>query len=286
MFEFRKKPTAKARASWLASGLLHVAVVALAITVSSRPTRRVTFISLAPHAPSGLPRLPPLGGTEPGRGPSGGLGHPVPLVPTPAERAAPTPLGAVDSSLAASASASAVGRHIIPTRQLADSRIWPSPRPALPADVAQALYSTQRDTVPRDSVAVHRLRAMVDSLNQMIDIEQREHRLPAWTTDVGGKKFGLDSSGIYVAGVKIPAAVLAVLGNMLPQGNFDASLRGRQMEDIRQDILQAARRTETLQQFRRYVHELRQRKQTEYDADRRARGDTMRVKRDTAKAVP
>jgi len=124
---------------------------------------------------------------------------------------------------------------------------------------------------------------MVDSLNQIIDIEQREHRLPAWTTDVAGKKFGIDSSGIYVAGIKIPALALAALGNMLPQGNFDEALRERHMEDLRQDILQAARRTETLQEFRRYVREIRERKQAERDAERRQRGDTTT---DTVRAIP
>ena len=120
----------------------------------------------------------------------------------------------------------------------------------------------------------------------MIDVEQREHRLPSWTTDVTGKKFGIDSSGIYVAGVKIPTPVLAMLGNMLPQGDFDASLRARQLADMRADILQAARRTETLRLFKQYVSELRARKQAERDAERRARGDTLNAAVDTVKAVP
>src|SRR6266705_2055933 len=106
-----------------------------------------------------------------------------------------------------------------------------APRPALPSEVAEALYS-RHDTIPRDSSVVRRLRTMVDSLNQIIDIEQREHRLPVWTTEVKGKKFGIDSTGIYVAGVRIPAPVLAMLGNLLPQGNFDEALRERHMEDL------------------------------------------------------
>ena len=43
--------------------------------------------------------------------------------------------------------------------------------------------------------------------------------------------------------------------------------------------------TETLQEFRRYVREIRARKQAERDADRRARGDTTGV-RDTVKVLP
>jgi hypothetical protein len=158
------------------------------------------------------------------------------------------------------------------------------PRPALPSEVAEALYS--RDTLARDTAVVRRLRAMVDSLNRVIDEQQRERRAPSWTSDVVGKKFGLDSAGIYVAGIKIPTAVLALLGNMLPQGNFDESLRARKMEDMRQDIIQAARSTETLQQVRKDVRELRERNQAERDEDQRARGDTARTRRDTTRATP
>jgi len=50
--------------------------------------------------------------------------------------------------------------------------------------------------------------------------------------------------------------------------------------------MQAARRTETLQMFRKYVRELRARKQAERDAEKRARGDTTTTKADTVKAVP
>jgi len=55
---------------------------------------------------------------------------------------------------------------------------------------------------------------------------------------------------------------------------------------MRQDLMQAARRTETLQLFRQYVRELRARKQAERDAEKRAKGDTTKVKADTIKAVP
>jgi hypothetical protein len=256
---------------------------------------RITFISLAPPPVPGLPELPPTAGSESGRGPSGGLGAPVaraaphappaappvPAVPSPASIAPPA-WAARDSTGAPEAGAARVA---VPAPRLADSRIWPAPRPALPGEVADALYHPH-DSVPTDSAVVRRLRAMVDSLNQIIDLEQREHRLPSWTTDVGGKKVGIDSSGIYIAGIKIPTPVLALLSNSLPQGNFDASLRARQLADMREDLLQAARRTETLQEFRRYVHDIRVRKQAERDAERRARGDTTQTRLDTAKAVP
>ena len=50
---------------------------------------------------------------------------------------------------------------------------------------------------------------------------------------------------------------------------------------MRADLLQAARRTESLQMFRQYVRELRARKAAERAAEQRQRGDTTKVKADT-----
>ena len=96
----------------------------------------------------------------------------------------------------------------------------------------------------------------------------------------------IDSQYIHVAGIKIPTAVLALLPITLPQGNYDEQLRARQLEDMRRDLMQAARRTETLRLFKQYVRDLRARKQAERDAERRARGDTTGAKTDSVSAVP
>jgi hypothetical protein len=146
----------------------------------------------------------------------------------------------------------------------------------LPADVADALYG---EHPPRDSVIVRRLRAMVDSLNVILDSEQRANRPPSWVArGANGKPvWGIDQSGLYVAGIKIPTPVLALLGSLLPPGNYDEAVRQRHLADMRADLMQAAERTENLEQFRRYVHALRARKQAERDAEHRQRGDTASV---------
>ncbi len=263
----------------MASLALHLGIVALALTVAWEGERPTTFINLVPPATPVPRQLPPFGGTRRGRGPSGGLGHPAPAAPTPPASPAPAPIGKPDTTLAASPAPE--GPHLVTPPAVADGRLWVSPRPALPADVADELYG---DHDRHDSVAIGRLRAMVDTLNRVIDSEQLARRLPSWTKDVAGAKFGLDPQYIYIAGIRIPTPVLALLGSLLPQGNYDENLRSRQLEDMRQDLLQAARRTETLQQFRQYVKELRARKQAERDALKRARGDTVTA--DTVKAVP
>jgi len=169
--------------------------------------------------------------------------------------------------------------RVAPAPQIGDGRLWVSPRPGLPAAVADAIYG---DTTQRRTAAIERLKVMVDSLNQVLDQMQRDHQRPKWT--IGGTpdkpQWGIDSAYIHVAGIKIPTMALALLGNLLPQGNFDEDMRARQLNDMRADILRAADRAQTLQQFRRYVRELRERKQAERDAEER------RQAQDTVKAVP
>lgn len=163
--------------------------------------------------------------------------------------------------------------------QVGDGRLWVSPRPGLPLAVAEALYG---DTTGRNEAAMARLRSMVDSLNQVLDQIQREHKLPSWV--VGGTPdkpaWGIDPKYIHIAGIKIPTAALALLGQFLPQGNYDEGLRARQLAYMREDLMQAAARAQSFQQFRAYVHELRERKQAERDAEERRRAQ------DTVRAVP
>ena len=162
---------------------------------------------------------------------------------------------------------------------LGDGRLWVSPRPGLPMAVAEALYG---DTTGRNQQAIARLKAMVDSLNQVLDQIQRENRRPSWV--VGGTPdkptWGIDSQFIHIAGIKIPTPALALLGQFLPQGNYDEGLRARQLQYMREDLMQAAARAQSFQQFRSYVRELRERKQAEREAEER------RHAQDTVKAVP
>ena len=212
---------------------------------------------------------------------------PTPAPPPPPPP--PAPAAVIGSTAAASLTRRDTGvtmpaydpnaSRVAPSPQVGDGRLWVSPRPALPATVASALYG---DTAAQHSAAVERLRAMVDSLNQILDQVQREKQRPKWTT--GGTPenptWGIDSAYIHVAGIKIPTPALALLGNLLPPGNFDEEMRMRQLNYMRQDILQAANRAQSLQEFKRYGHELRDRRQAEHEAEERRRVQ------DTVKAVP
>ncbi len=171
---------------------------------------------------------------------------------------------------------------VAPVPRVGDGRLWVSPRPGLPASVAEVLYG---DTTGRRDSAIARLRAMVDSLNEILDQMQRDRQRPSWT--VGGTPdkptWGLDSAYIHIAGIKIPSTVLAALGwinGLQAQGNFDEDMRNRQLNYMREDILRAADRAQSLQEFKRYVRELRERRQAERDAEDRRRAQ------DTVRAVP
>jgi hypothetical protein len=246
----------------------------LFVTVQWQAPRRPAYILLQPLDTVAFPPYV-AARTNRARGPTVGTSRREPPPETPPPPTPPPAPADTGSTLPAyDPNAATLAPHV------GDGRLWVSPRPGLPATVADALYG---DTVGRNEAAIERLRAMVDSLNQIYDQVQRERQKPSWT--VGGRegglpKFGIDSQYIHIAGIKIPTMALALLGNFLPQGNFDEEMRARQLQLMREDILRAADRAQTFQDFRRYVRELRERKQAERDAERR------RQAQDTVKAVP
>src|SRR5206468_1109156 len=83
----------------------------------------------------------------------GGLGRPpapAPAADTTTPPPAP-PVGTPDTTLAASPTA--VGPHFVIPPQVGDGRLWVLPRPALPGEVADALYGQEEH---KDSIAAHR----------------------------------------------------------------------------------------------------------------------------------
>ncbi|MEO8295179.1 MAG: hypothetical protein ABI613_06655 [Gemmatimonadota bacterium] len=143
--------------------------------------------------------------------------------------------------------------------------LWVRPVPVSPADLAKHLQRSHVELV--DSAVTVIMQAFLDSL----DAERGAAlaKLPDWTTTVSGRKFGVDSRYIYLAGLKIPAAVLALLP--LPQGNIDQARAYNHLMDLRADIEQAARRAENMDEFKRAIREIRERKQRDRDFERAQR---------------
>ena len=116
--------------------------------------------------------------------------------------------------------------------------------------------------------AVHAIvQAYLDSI--AADPTARNTGLPSWTANVAGKKFGLDSSNIYFAGLKIPAAVLALLP--IPAGNIDQNRAYNHLMDMRADLQYAAQRAENLEEFKLMIREMRLRKEREREFEQNQR---------------
>lgn len=148
---------------------------------------------------------------------------------------------------------------------LASGRLWVRPLPLPPRELAQRLKKTHEQLV--DSAVTAIVQHFLDSM--AVEPGADHVKLPDWTTTVGGSKFGLDSRNIYIAGLKIPAAVLALLP--LPSGGNQQQALNHNGEWIAEDLRRAAARANTLDEFKQAVRELRERKEYERGLERAQR---------------
>ncbi|HEX7337968.1 MAG TPA: hypothetical protein VF252_12245 [Gemmatimonadales bacterium] len=149
---------------------------------------------------------------------------------------------------------------------LADGRLWVRPLPLPPRDLARKLTRSRAELV--DSAVSTIVQAYLDSIAS--DPASRNVGLPSWTTEIAGKKFGLDSKNIYIAGLKIPAAVLALLP-IAGGGNIDQNRAYNHLMDMRQDLLYAAQRAQTMDEFKQIIREIRARKEREREFEKNQR---------------
>ena len=237
------------------------------------PWRPSQIVVLAP--PSEGPREFPMVfrlGEEPngrrGRGPapSPSLPRPNPETPVVVEERPPRPaVEHVDTGAtpAASRPPAMIGR-IGPG--LAEGRLWVRALPLPPKELAERL-SRGKHVELVDSAVTAIVQAYLDSI--AADPGARNTGLPSWTTNVAGKQFGLDSSHIYVAGLKIPAAVLALLP--IPGGNLDQNRAYNHLMELRSDLYYAAQQSQNLKEFREMIRDMRLRKEREEEFKRNQR---------------
>ena len=148
---------------------------------------------------------------------------------------------------------------------LAQGRLWVRPLPLPPRELAQRLTRTKAQLV--DSAVTAIVQAYLDSIAN--DPASRNQGLPSWTTEIAGRKFGLDSKNIYIAGLKIPAAVLALLP--IPVGNIDQNRAYNHLMDLRTDLMYAAQRAQNMEEFKTMIREMRERKEREREFERNQR---------------
>ncbi len=184
----------------------------------------------------------------------------VKVLPTPEP-----PAPAREDTGSAARIASAVSRAARIGPGLADGRLWVRPLPLPPRDLAQRLSRSHTELV--DSAVTAIVQAYLDSIAS--DPATRNVGLPSWTTEIAGKKFGLDSKNIYIAGLKIPAAVLALLP--ISAANIDQNRAYNRLMDLRSDLLYAAQRAQTMEEFKQIIREIRLRKERERELERNQR---------------
>jgi hypothetical protein len=147
---------------------------------------------------------------------------------------------------------------------LGNGALWVRPLPLPPKELAQRLQRSHVELT--DSAVKATVQAFLDSIAR--DPASATAAMPSWTTELGGKKFGLDQKYLYVAGLKIPAAVLALLpisGGMNQQKAFDRT------DDLLRDLRMAADRAATVSEFKDAIKEMRRRKDEERQFERNQR---------------
>ncbi|HET7041517.1 MAG TPA: hypothetical protein VFI13_05845, partial [Gemmatimonadales bacterium] len=202
----------------------------------------VRFITLAPLESNGREVRIPVPNDVPER--SRGVRSPrATLIAPPPEPPKPVPLADRPESTAAPAGPRLIGRL---GPGLGEGRLWVQPLPLAPRELAAAV--THRDAKElADSFVTAVVQAYLDSIAHDPDVSTI--RPPAWVATVGTTKFGIDASHIYIAGLKIPTAVLALLpikgGNQRP---IDHAL-----ESMAFDLRVAGARAANLSEFRQRV---------------------------------
>jgi len=135
---------------------------------------------------------------------------------------------------------------------MGEGKLWVRPLPVSPRELAQTLTRSHIELV--DSAVSAIVTAYIDSV--LSAPAQPGARLPSWTTQILGKTFGIDSKYIYLGGLKIPSAVLALLPIKGGGQTMEFSQANR-MALIREDLVTAAQRAQTMEDFKRAVRELR-----------------------------
>lgn len=174
----------------------------------------------------------------------------IPRVPIPVDTAHPRPTGP--------------GTTAVIGAELGSGALWVRPLPLPPRELAQKLQKSHAELT--DSAVKATIQAFLDSIAN--EPSSAHAALPSWTTELGGKKYGLDQKYLYIAGLKIPAAVLALLpvsGGTNQQKAFDRT------NDLLVDLRLAANRATNVAEFKDAVKAMQRRKDAEREFERNQR---------------
>ena len=249
------------RGAWLLAAALHSLLLFGWIT--GRPVDKVHYpkqlITLAPFDAAGREVKMTVPADVPLR--SKGVHTPTAAVFAPPPSAPPRPLA--ERTERASAPTTSGRRHIgLLGPGLGEGRLWVEPLPLSPRQLASVL--TRRDAKElADSFVTQIVQQYLDSIAHDPDIASL--KAPSWVAEVNGKKFGIDASHIYIAGLRIPTALLALLP--IPGANNQRPI-DHDLEGMAYDLRVAGSRARNLDDFRQAVRELRARNERDREFER------------------
>lgn len=124
-----------------------------------------------------------------------------------------------------------------------DPRLW-----TIPDQIVTAPKSASERL---DSALATRIAQVTDSMAQA----GPRRGQPDWSKEIGGRKYGMDSTGVYLAGIHIP-----MIPFLPPPGKFDEK---RRAFAVRGEILEQSQRRMNEDEFRRAAQKIRERKDRE-----------------------
>ena len=178
---------------------------------------------------------------------------PSALPPTPAPTTTPAEPESGSGHLVGSGGPA---RGIRPT--YTDPRVW-----AAPGDIVAAPKSAKEKL---DSAIV----SIIAPYNDSIAARAGGREPGDWTFEKDGRKYGIDSKYIRLGKVSIPTAVLALLP-INTTGNPTVNDRNRLQNQMRADIFWNAQRVMNEADFKKAVRSIRERKEREREAEKKAR---------------
>lgn len=231
---------------------------------ASEVPERITYVTVAPTAPTALPvpaprEAPPSGAVTRGTPRDQPTAVAPPLV---APREVPSvlpPVARVDSGPARGPLAS--GRGAVQGVQpgYSEPRIWIEPQvviaPALTGDAKLDSAINARVMAYRDSMATYA-------------VQPNKFERGDWTVEHDGKKYGIDRQFIRLGKFSIPTALLGLLP-MNQQGNPIAYEREKRLATMRAEIMEQAAQAMNEEEFRRAVKAIRARKEKERKEEER-----------------
>lgn len=243
---------------------LHLLLLALLLFRARVPQmtpaeQQVRLTELPPMVPGAAPAQPAARQPRARSAPAApGRELPQPRV------AADTGSGVVSSGEPVTRNAEAEPRYGRVGPNQSTGKVWVAPLPLPPRELAARLSRSHSELA--DSAVTAIIQAFLDSI--ATDPATRAARPPDWTTTLGGAKFGLDAKWIYVAGLKIPTALLGLLP--IPAGGNDQQAFDRSA-DLYRDLRQAAQRAQNTEEFKKAIKEIRERKEAERQFEKNQR---------------